>query len=327
MPADVALTLLAGAVAIGLSPYGALAAVGLSGYLQFVDLPPSLAGLATPLLWSTLGALTIVDGLLSHFRLADIVWNAVHTIVRPLSAFLLASAILALAPQGEQWLGSLAALVIGLLVHISVFATRTSDRTAGPAAWLHGFTTVRLFSAAAIGVLAFAEPSFAASVAAVLLLATLASSDRLWGAAALALSSVIYVLTRPDHLHEWKTGPEGLPRRLRRLLDAEFGDFTGPVRHARVTLARFGPRWSYHRGRLFVMAEKPVLFVHRHRFRPRVTRLAASRGQADHRPLVETVEVEAPVSFALCLGPDAPPGPAILTELQAASKSSQSTEL
>lgn len=327
MPADVALTLLAGAVAIGLSPYGALAAVGLAGYFEIFDLPPALAGLATPLLWSTLGALTLVDGLLSHYRLADIVWNAVHTIVRPLAAFLLASAVLAPAPQGKQWLGSLAAFVIALLIHISVFATRTSDRTAGPAAWLRGFTTVRLFSAAAIGVLAFAEPSFAASIAAVILLAPLTSSDRLWGATALALSSVIYVLTRPDHLHEWRTGPEGLPRRLRRLLDAEFGEFTGPVRHARVTLARFGPRWSYHRGRLFVMAEKPALFVDRHRFRRRVTRLAASEGRADHRPLVETVEVEAPVPYALCLGPDAPPGPAILTELQAAGKSSQSKEL
>ncbi len=321
VPADVALTLLAGAVAIGLSPYGALAAVGLAGYFEFLDLPPALAGLATPLLWSTLGALTIVDGLLSRYRLADIVWSAAHTIVRPLSAFLFASAALAAAPQSEQWFGSLAALLIALFVHISVLATRTSDRTAGPAAWLHGFTTMRLMSAAVIAVLAFTEPTFAASVAAVIFLAPLAWSARLWGATALALSSVIYALTRPDHLHEWRTGPERLPRRLQRLLEAEFGEYSGPVRHARVTLARFGPRWRYHRGRLFVMAEKPVLFVHRHGFRSRVTRLAASRGQADHRSLVETVEVEAPVSFALCLGPDAPPGPAILTELQAAAKS------
>jgi hypothetical protein len=294
MTGYVALTLLAGAVAIGLSPYSVLAALGLAGYLGFLDLPPALAGLATPLLWSTLCALTIVDGFLSRYRLADIVWNAAHTIVRPLSAFLFASAVLVPVPQGTQWLGSLAALLIALLVHISVFATRTCDRTAGPAAWLPGFTTVRLFSAAVIGTLALAEPTFAASIAAVILFAPLASSDRLWGATALALNSVVYALTRPDHLHEWRTGPEGLPRRLRRLLEAEFGEFTGPVRHARVTLARFGPSWRYRCGRLFVMAEKPALFVHRHRFRSRVTRL--------------------------CLGPDAPPGPAILTELRAADR-------
>jgi hypothetical protein len=44
--------------------------------------------------------------------------------------------------------------------------------------------------------------------------------------------------------------------------------------------------------------------------------LRASTGRADEGALIETLEVEDPLSFALCLGPDAPGGPAILTALK-----------
>lgn len=313
---DLALSILAGAVAIGLSPYAALATLGLLSYFGTLTTPPELAGLAEPVLWGTLASLTVVDGILSRFRLTDLVWNVLHTIARPVAAFLFASAALAALPAGGQWLGSLAAFVVALLVHVSVLAVRTAARTAGPVSWLPGLTSVRLLGAAFLAGIAFTAPPFGASAAAVLLVAPLPWSPRLWGAATLALASVLYPLIRPGHSHEWTVGVDRLPRGWRRTARAALGPPSGPVRHARATLARLGPAWPYWRGRIILEADKPVLFLHSRGFEPRAIPLRASTGRADESAVIETLEVDDPPSFALCLGPDAPEGPAILTALK-----------
>ncbi len=313
---DLPLTIFAATAAIGLSPYAALAAVGLLTFLGVAALPPALAGLANPLLWGTLTGLTAIDGILSRFRLTDLVWNVLHTIVRPVAAFLFASAALAATPPAGQWFGSLAAFMIALLVHVSVLAVRTAARTAGPASWLPGLTTVRLLCAAVVAALALFAPPLAAAAAAVLVIAPLPWSTRLWGATTLAIASVLHALTRADRLHDWEVGADKLPRPLRRTAQAALGQPSGPVRHARATLARLGPVWPYWRGRIVVQAEKPVLFLHYRGFRPRAILLRAAAVRVDEGALIETLEVDDPAPFSLCLGPDAPSGPVILTALK-----------
>ncbi|MGD8867583.1 MAG: DUF4126 family protein, partial [Gemmatimonadales bacterium] len=314
--ADLPLTILAAAAAIGLSPYAALAALGLLAYAGGTALPPDLVGLATPALWLTTTGLTVIDGVLSHFRLTDLVWNVLHTIARPLAAFLFAAAVLADLPTAAQWLGSLAALLVALFVHISVAAVRTAARTAGPESWRPGFTAVRLICAALIMVAAFDAPVVAVAAAAILLIAPLPWSPRLWGAASLAISAMLYILTRPDRRHAWTVGLHTLPRAIRAPAQAALGSTSGPIRQCRATLARFGARWPYWRGWIVVAAEKPALFLHRRGFRPRTITLRATSARIDDGPLIETLEVDEPVALALCLGPDAPSGPAILTVLR-----------
>lgn len=315
--ADLPLTILAGAAAIGLSPYAALAAVGLLAYAGGTDLPPGLAGLAAPTLWVTATGLTVIDGILSHFRLTDLVWNVLHTIARPLAAFLFAAAVLAGFPTTAQWLGSLGALLVALSVHISVAAVRTATRTAGPEAWLPGFTAARLICAALIMVAAFGLPFFAAAAAATLLIAPLPWSPRLWGAACLAITAVLHLLTRPDRRHAWMVGLDTLPHAIRASAQTALGSTSGPIRHCRATLARFGARWPYWRGWIVVAAEKPALFLHRRGFRPRTIPLSANSARIDGRLVIETLEVDEPVRFAVCLAADAPSGQAILTVLRA----------
>lgn len=321
---DLPLTIFAATAAIGLSPYAALAAVGLLTFLGVAALPPALAGLANPLLWGTLTGLTAIDGILSRFRLTDLVWNVLHTIVRPVAAFLFASAALAAASPAGQWLGSLSALVIALLVHVSVLAVRTAARTAGPEPWFPGLTSVRLLCAALFAAFALTAPPLAAATAAVVVFAPLPWSPRLWGAASLAFGSVLHALTRADRLHEWEVGADRLPRALRQTAQAALGQPSGPIRHANATLARLGPAWPYWRGRIVVEAESPVVFLHYRGLRPRAIPLRADAARVDDGALIETLETEDPVPFSLCLGPDAPTGPAILTALRRSCAAAQS---
>lgn len=310
---DLPFTVFAGAAAIGLSPYAALAAIGLFAYLAAANLPVALTGLATPILWGVMAGWTAIDAILSHFRLTDLVWNVLHTIARPIAAFLFAAVVLDGSPATEQWLGSLGALLVALLVHISVLAARCAARTAGPEPWLPGLTAARLLAAALIMIAAIATPVLAAAAAAILVIAPLAWSPRLWGAASLSITATLQALTRPERRHEWHVGPDTLPRPLRETARASLDRSSGPIRHCRATLARLGSRWPYWSGRVVVAAETPVLFLHYRGLRPRAIPLLAASASLDNGALIETVNVEEPIPFRLCLGPDAPTGPAILT--------------
>jgi hypothetical protein len=309
------LSVLACATAIGLSLYAALALPGVLYYLGLLELPGPLAGLGTPLVWGTLLVLALAELFAARVRLADLVWSALHTIIRPPAAALLASAALDGYGHEIQWWAALAALVVALLVHIPVLAAHTASRTAGPVPQLPGFTAVQLLLAGLIGTLAWTAPPFAAAGAVVLVLAPLPWWPRLWGAARLAVAASLAVITRAGRYHRWDLGPAGLPRWLSGAAEAELGVPLSRARSARVSLARIGTRWPYLRGRLIVAQERTPLFAHRRGFRTRLVPLQRAGGRADHEALVETVVLEGLTPYSLCLGPGAPAGPAILAAL------------
>lgn len=309
------LSALACAVAIGFSLYAAVALPGAVSHFGMLELPEPLSGIATPLVWGTLLALALVELALSRLRLADLLWSSLHTLIRPAAAALFASAVLEGRGQGIQWSAALAALIVALLVHITVLAAHTAARTAGPAPQLRGFASVQFVAAGLIASVAWTAPPFAAAVAAVPLLAPIPWWPRLWGAARLAVAAPLALITRAGRYHRWEAGPQGVPHWLSAAAEAQLGVPLTRVRSARVTLARIGTRWLYLRGRLVVAQDRTPIFAHRRGFRTTVLPLSRAPGHADHRPLVETVVLDALTPYSLCLGPDAPPGPAILTAL------------
>ncbi|MGD2153491.1 MAG: DUF4126 family protein [Gemmatimonadales bacterium] len=309
------LSLLACAAAIGLSLFAALALPGIISYLGLLELPEPLGGLGTPLVWVTLAVLALVELLVSRVRLAALVWNALHTIIRPPAAALLASAALELHSQALQWWAALGALVVALLVHLPVLAVHTASRTAGPAPQLPGFTGVQLLVAGCVATIAWTAPPIAAAGALVLVLAPLPWWPRLCGAARLALAAPFAAITRAGRYHRWEAGAEGLPRWLRSAAEEALGVPLSRVRSARVTLARVGVRWLYLRGRLVVARERTPLFAYRRGLKARFLPLPRAGGRADHAPLLETVVLEARPPYSICLGPDAPAGPAVLAAL------------
>jgi hypothetical protein len=309
------LSVLACAAAIGLSLYAALAIPGAVSHLGLLELPEPLSGLGTPLVWGTLAVLALVELAVSRVRLPDLVWSALHTIIRPPAAALFASAAMEGQGHGIQWGASLAALGVALLVHIPVLAVHTAARTAGPAPQLRGFTGVQLALAGLIATIAWTAPPFAAAAALVPVLAPLPWWPRLWGAARLVLAAHLAAIGRAGRYGQWDAGPASIPRWLGGVAEAELGVPLSRVRSARVSLARIGSRWLYLRGRLVVAQERTPLFAHRRGFRVRLIPLERAEGHADHRALVETVVLDTLNPFSVCLGPDAPPGPVILAAL------------
>ena len=310
------LALMATSTAIGLSLYAALAIPGILAYFGLIPLPDTLTGLSTPLVWLTLLGLLGIEVAACRFRLTDLVWNVIHTFARPLAAFLFVSAALAVAPANVQWWGAVGATAIALSVHMSVLAVRTARRTAGPSPAGGGFTGIQLSVAAVIATLAWTAPPFAASTAAILVLAPLPWAPRLWGSASMALSAFFHSITQTDRLHRWDSGTGRISRRLRRAVEEEYGTDFDTVRSAAVTLARMGPGWPYLRGRLLIASRQTPLFTHHRGLRSAVIRLTPAQGVADHGALVETLDMDSPTPYTLCLGPDAPSGPAILAALQ-----------
>lgn len=314
--AALVLSLLATAVACGLSLYAALAVPGILAHAGWVVLPASLSGLAGPPVWGGLLFLLAVELAASRFRLSDLIWSGAHVIARPAAALLLVSAGLAGAPSATQWLAALAAFTLALCAHMAIAGLRTASRTAGPLKSSRVLGTAALGSAVLLPALAWTAPQAGAALAAILLLAQLPLAPRLWGAALLTMRAIIAALVHADRLRAWDVGPEHLPGSVRRLAASRLGEALRSARSARITLARRGRGWPYTHGRLLIAAEADPAFVHRRGFRARLIALPRGVGRADHGVLVESVEVEAGEGYMLCVGAGSPGGPAILAALR-----------
>jgi hypothetical protein len=115
------------AVASGLSLYGAVFVTGVGIRLGWVHLAPpfaSLGVLADPVVLGVSGALFAVELLADKIPVVDSLWDAVHTVIRPVGGALLASRALGeLSPAAE----ALALLLLGgatLATHAAKATTR-----------------------------------------------------------------------------------------------------------------------------------------------------------------------------------------------------------
>jgi hypothetical protein len=115
------------AVASGLSLYGAVFVSGLAIRLGWLHLAPgwaSLGVLADPLVLGVSGVLFAVEFLADKIPVVDSLWDAVHTVIRPVGGALLASRALGeLSPAAEV----LALLLLGgatLATHAAKATTR-----------------------------------------------------------------------------------------------------------------------------------------------------------------------------------------------------------
>jgi hypothetical protein len=101
------------AIASGLSLYAAVFVSGLAIRLEWVHLAPawtSPAVLADPVVFAVSGVLFLVEYLADKIPVVDSLWDAVHTVIRPVGGALLASRALGeLSPAAEV----LALLLLG----------------------------------------------------------------------------------------------------------------------------------------------------------------------------------------------------------------------
>jgi hypothetical protein len=112
--------------AAGLNLYVTIAALGLLGRTKLLTLPPSLALLQEPWVIGAAVVLVLVEFVADKIPIVDLVWNGLHTFIRPPVAALLAyqaSAPLSLNLQ-------IACTMLGGLIAFAAHAGKTTLRAA-----------------------------------------------------------------------------------------------------------------------------------------------------------------------------------------------------
>ena len=108
--------------ASGLNLYATVGTAGLLQRFGVVDLPPALEVLAHPLVLGLALTLVVVEFLADKIPVIDSVWDAVHTVIRPLGGALVLSGV------DDASVGELTLAASGGLLALSAHAAKASIR-------------------------------------------------------------------------------------------------------------------------------------------------------------------------------------------------------
>src|SRR2546423_12292419 len=110
----------------GLNLYAAIATLGLFQRFGIIHLPPSLQVLSHPWILGIALALYGIEFLADKIPYVDTVWDAVHTLIRPPAAALLAYSAAGGAPPEWRWGAALLAGGVALTSHGTKASTRAA---------------------------------------------------------------------------------------------------------------------------------------------------------------------------------------------------------
>jgi hypothetical protein len=113
----------------GLNLYATIATLGLLQRFGVIHLPEQLQVLAHPWVLGIAVALYIIEFLADKIPFVDTVWDAIHTVIRPPAAALLAYGAAGAAPPEWRWGAALLAGGVALTSH----GTKASARAAANA--------------------------------------------------------------------------------------------------------------------------------------------------------------------------------------------------
>jgi hypothetical protein len=113
----------------GLNLYATIATLGLLQRYHVIHLPPSLQVLAHPWVLGIALALYAIEFLADKIPYVDTVWDAVHTLIRPPAAALLAYSATVDAPPEWRWCAALLAGGVALTSHGTKASTRAAVNT------------------------------------------------------------------------------------------------------------------------------------------------------------------------------------------------------
>jgi Domain of unknown function (DUF4126) len=113
----------------GLNLYATVATLGLLQRFGIVHLSPALAVLAHPWVLGIAVALYLIEFLADKIPYFDTIWDAVHTLIRPPAAALLAYGAAGAAPPEWRWGAALLAGGVALTSHGTKASTRATANT------------------------------------------------------------------------------------------------------------------------------------------------------------------------------------------------------
>lgn len=253
--------LLAVAFACGLNLYATLLLLGLTARLGwFGGLPLELRGLENGLVVGLAGVLFVVEFVVDKIPQVDSAWDAMHTLVRPAAAALLAA--LALQALGWRWAagGAVVAGITALAAHGSKAGLRlllNAQPWRGRNALLSLGEDVLALAIAAAALL---WPAAAMAVAGAALLLVLLVGPRFWRASVLGLRGLNARVRGFFGRAAWRS-LEDMPRPLRRLVRAS-PPGTGVPRAVRAAVQGLRGVSPYRNGWLVIEHDAPA-FLYR----------------------------------------------------------------
>jgi hypothetical protein len=113
----------------GLNLYATIATLGLLQRFGVIHLPPSLQVLSHPAILGIAIALYAIEFLADKIPYVDTVWDAIHTVIRPPAAALLAYSAAVSAPPEWRWGAALLAGGVALTSHGTKASARAAANT------------------------------------------------------------------------------------------------------------------------------------------------------------------------------------------------------
>jgi hypothetical protein len=113
----------------GLNLYATVATLGLLQRFGVIHLPASMQVLSHPWVLGIALALYAIEFLADKIPYVDTVWDAVHTLIRPPAAALLAYSATVAAPPEWRWSAALLAGGVALTSHATKASTRAAVNT------------------------------------------------------------------------------------------------------------------------------------------------------------------------------------------------------
>jgi hypothetical protein len=112
------------AVGAGINLYATILVLGLAARLDWVELPASLEPLGSSWVIGGAAALYVLEFLADKIPWVDSLWDAIHTLVRPVGAAVVAVAVLGPASPGMEVAAGLLGAAIGASTHAAKAGTR-----------------------------------------------------------------------------------------------------------------------------------------------------------------------------------------------------------
>lgn len=261
------------AFAAGLNLYLTVAVIGgMSRFGLIPSLPPSMLGLENGFVIASAVALYAIEFVIDKIPYVDSVWDALHTLIRPIGTALLTFIALAASPFEIQFALAAFAFLVALAAHGTKAGLRIILNTA-PSRWKNSLiSTLEDVCAAALAVAAIRYP-FAALVcagAAIVLLGL--GGPRLWRAGVLAVRAFRARFRGFFGNRGWR-GTEALPADLQKLVEEPPLGAAQP-RTARAAIRGVRGVGGYRNGWI-VLSACGARFVYRSFFSPRSLELPA----------------------------------------------------
>jgi hypothetical protein len=328
--------LLGTAFACGLNLYATIALLGIASRLGWLtNLPPGMVGLEHGLVIGSAAVLYLVEFSVDRVPLIDHAWEAVHTLIRPAAAGLLAWLAVHGAPLYLQLGAAAAAAGVALAAHGAKAGLRLIVSTRASEARRRSLLRTVLsaledLAAVAIAFAALLYPNVAVGVMAASGALLLLGGPRLWRASTLGVRALSARMRGFFNGRGWRSTTQ-LPRSFQTAIPVEpLG--RSPARAAPAAVSGLPGIGEYRNGWLVFTCDGPH-FLYRSLLRTRSVRLPPAAGVHLRRGLVTDAldfhgapnrnGKDSPSRFTIFLLKDGPSPQVAVSELDSARQSLQ----